>query len=79
MKYLLLLIVCWVGYTLWRQGRREAIHASHARQQAAPKGRLPQPMVQCAHCGLHLPQADALSAADHRYYCCDGHRKAGPK
>jgi uncharacterized protein len=33
-------------------------------------------MVRCAHCGLHVPAAEALSA-DGRWYCCEAHRAAG--
>jgi len=35
-------------------------------------------MVACAHCGLHLPRAEALEHA-HRHYCCAEHRSAGPR
>lgn len=31
--------------------------------------------VKCAHCGLHLPQSEALKSHDH-YYCCKAHIKA---
>jgi len=46
----------------------------------------PQPMVACAHCGVLLPQADALrgpaarswpSESEDRYYCCPAHRPDG--
>jgi uncharacterized protein len=36
-------------------------------------------MVACAHCGLHLPQRDALSDAQQQSYCCEAHRKLGPR
>jgi len=40
----------------------------------------PQAMVRCGHCGLHLPQSDALPApagrAD-RHYCCAEHLRLG--
>lgn len=36
----------------------------------------PEPMVACAHCGVHLPAAESL-AGDGRYYCCEEHRRLG--
>jgi hypothetical protein len=32
-------------------------------------------MVACEHCGVNLPQGDALFA-DERWYCSDAHRDA---
>jgi len=34
-------------------------------------------MVRCAHCGLHLPAADALAGPDGAVYCSAAHRQAG--
>jgi uncharacterized protein len=36
-------------------------------------------MVSCAHCGLHLPEADALPGPDGAHYCSEAHRRAGPR
>ncbi len=71
MKYLLLLALLLVAFWIWR-GRR-----ADARQ---PLGRdclsSPQPdpacMVACRHCGLHLPQADAI-ADGQGHYCSVEH------
>ena len=38
----------------------------------------PQAMVQCAHCGVHLPAADALPDPSGQHYCSEAHRIAGP-
>ncbi len=35
-------------------------------------------MVRCAHCGVHLPQSEALSTGA-LHYCTPEHRAAGPK
>jgi uncharacterized protein len=35
-------------------------------------------MVDCAHCGLHLPASEALRDGAHAY-CCAEHRAAGPR
>jgi len=34
-------------------------------------------LVRCAHCGLHLPKADARSVGG-RFFCCDEHARGGP-
>ena len=33
-----------------------------------------EPMVQCAHCALHIPRKTAV-AEDQRWYCCEEHRQ----
>ena len=35
----------------------------------------PENMVQCAHCGIHLPTSDSFLAGN-QYYCCEAHSKA---
>ncbi|ARS47795.1 PP0621 family protein [Ectopseudomonas hydrolytica] len=35
------------------------------------------PMVRCAHCGVHVPQSQALSQ-DQRWYCSQAHLEQGP-
>ncbi|MFT3813769.1 MAG: PP0621 family protein [Acidovorax sp.] len=74
MKALLLFIVLWVAYGLWRSKRRAPPPAQ------APRRRIPAPqdMVECAHCGVHLPRPDALPL-DGAHYCCAVHRAAGPR
>jgi len=76
-KYLLVLLVIGVG--LWalvsrlRGPQRPSGRASGEPSPAAT----PMVMVQCAHCGLHLPVADA-KAEGSRLYCSDAHRLLGP-
>jgi uncharacterized protein len=38
----------------------------------------PATMVRCAHCGLHLPQTEAVLDDAGRSYCSTAHRAAGP-
>jgi len=37
-----------------------------------------QPMVRCAHCGVHLPRNHALSKQQD-WYCTQNHLEQGPK
>ena len=81
MKYLLVLLV--VGLGLWmlvsrlrgERAKRPPVNPQNGKTVAQPK--LPVEMVSCAHCGLHLPAADALPEGS-RLYCSDGHRRLGP-
>jgi uncharacterized protein len=85
MKYLIVLLVVFVGVWVWRSNRmaisktnRENVEREAERQQAQ------KTMVACAHCGIHLPQIEALAApsADLRsqlWFCSTEHRQFGAK
>lgn len=79
MKYLLLLLV--IGIGLWMVAKRLRGPAppneprSTDRSKNAPA---PAAMVECAHCGLHLPAADAVLDGRH-VYCGEAHRRLGPR
>ncbi len=83
MKYLLVLIV--VGVGIWmlsarlRKGRerREDPAAGERADAGAARDDTPVRMVACAHCGVHLPAAEAVFAGD-MPFCSDAHRLAGP-
>jgi uncharacterized protein len=74
MKYLLVLLVVVVALWLWRRNRREEMEEA-ARKTPPPTG-APRAMVRCAHCGLHLPAADAIAGAGADVYCSAAHRQA---
>ena len=77
MKYLLVLVVVVIVLWLTLRSHRKTPAPPGARR-AARRGE-PDRMVACAHCGVHLPQSDALSDAGGRPYCSDPHRLAGPR
>jgi uncharacterized protein len=39
----------------------------------------PEAMVDCAHCGLHLPASEAVQGDAGQVYCSAAHRAAGPR
>lgn len=74
MKYLLVFLVVAIG--LWALLKRVRGPADKAPPPSSQ--RAPQAMVACAHCGLHLPAADAVLEGSH-IYCSDAHRLLGPR
>lgn len=70
-KYLLLFALLALAFWLWRRARRDA--SRNSRPPAVPPDK-PQAMLRCAHCGLHLPAADAVSGK-RGDYCSVAHRQ----
>ena len=71
MKYLLLLGVLLVVYFVWRSQRDTKDDAAAPR---ATTPALPQDMVRCPVCAVHLPRSDALVDPRGRFYCSPEHR-----
>jgi uncharacterized protein len=72
MKILLFLVVVFVLLWLLR-GTTSRRRGGGARPPQAP-----QPMVVCAHCGVHLPRDEALPGRG-GVFCGDAHRTAFEK
>lgn len=75
MKALIILLALLVGVWLWRKGRRKDLSARPGPHQGPPPPpAIPQAMVRCPVCGVHLPHADAL-VGRHGEYCSAAHRQ----
>lgn len=75
----LLVLVVLAVVAIWLV-RRALVHASRAKQGSAPQAASPSTqgdLVKCAHCGTHLPLAEARAVGD-RVYCSDEHARLGP-
>jgi uncharacterized protein len=79
----LIVIVVVVFALLWLL--RRALSGPRARgggpQADAPPQAPGEPkgdLVNCAHCGINLPKAEARSAGG-RHYCSEEHWRAGPR
>jgi uncharacterized protein len=76
MKYVLLVgavvVLLWM---LFGRGRVERVQRRAQKQSKAA----PVAMVECAHCGVHLPPADAEFDAAGLPYCGQAHRIAGAR
>lgn len=71
LKYLLLFLLGLVVWWAWK--KRPADPGAGERSAAAP---VAERMVRCAHCGVHLPESDAVSDGQ-RHFCNEAHRRAG--
>jgi uncharacterized protein len=66
-KLLLLILVIVAVWWLTKGFRRKGASGS------ASEG-VPEQMVNCGHCGLYLPQSEAVREGD-RFFCCAEHRR----
>jgi uncharacterized protein len=80
LKLLLVVVVLVVAAWLWIGRRRPPGAPPAAKPPARPEApKATQTMLACAHCGVHLPQGDALMDAAGRPYCNEAHRLQGPR
>lgn len=80
MKYLVLLLVLVVAIGAMWLGRRKGPRVPAPPDRGASSASTPvQRMVECAHCGVNLPQAEAFADADGRLFCSAEHRRLGPR
>jgi uncharacterized protein len=73
MKYLVLIVIVFAVIWFIRANRRADAPKGEAPPPQPGPG-VPQDMVRCAVCALHLPRADALPGPGGRLYCCAEHR-----
>lgn len=80
MKYILAFILLIGGFCLfvwwyiWSRLRRLLKVASQHNSEQ-PSLDQPQTMLACAHCGLHIPEHEALQHSG-KAYCCAAHIEA---
>lgn len=68
LRLLLLGLVGWLAYKLVKR------YLTNNAASSAPEAP-PGDMVQCAHCGVHIPKQEAI-AYQGRFYCCQAHFNA---
>ena len=77
LSWLALIAVAW-----WLFRHREAPGRPAMRGRKDGDGRAlrpPEQMVDCVHCGVHLPASEALRDAAGQPYCSSEHRDSGPR
>jgi uncharacterized protein len=77
LKYAVVILVILLGVWIWRRNRAEAVADLDEPSAKAPEDRaaiVPQIMLSCAVCGVHLPKSDAL-VGKKGSYCSAAHRQ----
>jgi uncharacterized protein len=81
MKYLLVLLVVFVGFLMLKRqfmGGRHKSDAKRSRHDDVHTLRETEPMMRCTHCGVFLPRSAALRVQG-RHYCSQEHAQAAEK
>lgn len=79
--FLLALVgIWWLRRTLRRIGQdRNAAAGTPGRQAGQDRAEaLPEHMLECAHCGVHVPETEGVRDPT-GFYCSEAHRRAGPR
>jgi uncharacterized protein len=76
-KIILLAVAIWLVITVLKNYRKnlEAPSATASKSAPAAKSEIPEAMVQCVHCGVHLPTSGSF-LVNGQYYCCEAHVNA---
>jgi uncharacterized protein len=67
-KLILIIAVALIVYSVVRSFLRK-----RERADQAPKPRVSEDMVRCAHCGVNLPLSESLLSKG-KYFCSNEHR-----
>ncbi|MDI3490035.1 MAG: PP0621 family protein [Thauera propionica] len=83
MRNLLILIlvvagIWWVQRAIARAKERAAEAGRTGRKKGGRAVASPERIIECAHCGLNVPESEGVRDGD-RFYCSDAHRIAGPR
>jgi uncharacterized protein len=70
LRLIIILIGLWLVLTIIKR-------ALAARRKSPPDKPAVAKMVACAHCGVHIPESEAVRDGD-RYYCSEEHRRKTP-
>jgi uncharacterized protein len=70
-KLLLFGLLAFLAYLFFRGTNRPKSGPAQGPRPA-------EQMVECAQCGVHLPEGESLRSGEH-CYCCEAHRVLGPK
>lgn len=69
--------VAYFAFKLIAISQRKSEQASKRDTKRNGRSAVGEPMRQCAHCGVHLPASESVSAGG-LDYCSEAHRDAGP-
>lgn len=70
---LVLIGIWWVRRALNRPGDG---NGPAGRGSGAGRGDVPERMLGCDHCGIHVPESEGVRDGD-GFFCCEEHRRLG--
>lgn len=71
-KFLLLLLTLYLVWTIFFRSARPRRRDGGREQNLPP----PERMVACAHCGVFVPESEAVPGeAPGQFFCCEAHRR----
>jgi uncharacterized protein len=76
MRFIVLILLVVLAVWLIRRAVRRLGQGSGRRETAAGEPPVQGDLVRCAHCGVHLPRAEARMA-EGILYCSDEHARLG--
>ncbi|CAG0985150.1 hypothetical protein MTYP_01973 [Methylophilaceae bacterium] len=71
-KIILIAIAIWLILTVLKRYRKNIDTHPDTGNSRTPAS---ESMVQCSHCGLHLPESDGIRSGT-QFYCCQEHADA---
>jgi uncharacterized protein len=77
MGKLALLAIVVIAALLWLRYKADSDARAERKPGKAPVRPRVENMIQCAHCGVHLPSGEALVDDAGAAYCNAAHRNAG--
>ncbi|HTT39474.1 MAG TPA: PP0621 family protein [Burkholderiales bacterium] len=75
-KFLLLIALAIFAYLLLKGLRRDAKQDGSVRASQSRDEPVPEDMVRCARCGVHLPRSESFTSRG-QFFCSDEHRRLG--
>ena len=71
---LLFIVVWWAQRALQRFGAAARARRERMKQKGRSREQIPERILSCAHCGLHVPESEGV-IGEGRFFCCDAHRR----
>jgi len=68
-RLLVIVAIVWLAYRIFQNWKVKNEQAARKIKKDAPI----KNMVQCAKCGVHLPEQEALKDSGN-FFCCDEHK-----
>lgn len=75
MKFLLWAAVAAIVVLWLTRGKKIAADAgSRANSASSASATATEKMMQCAHCGMHIPASESISSPSGKVFCSEDHR-----